>query len=158
MMKTCIWIWTMRCTWEQKWTTSSVRVHDYSILLKYNSWKTKFEQKGTQIFTNLMLSLENPRLAANMLTGNWSMFLETDGSLAWLYDSPLVHSPLHTMSQCYDRISTLYEGQMQIADPITRQTHPAANLQNCTDRIKNLFQFDMDQENSWYTLTLGIVH
>ena len=24
--------------------------------------------------------------------------------------------------------------------------------------MKNLFQFDMDQEDSWYTLTPGIVH
>ena len=30
--------------------------------------------------------------------------------------------------------------------------------QNCSDRIKNLFQLDMDQKDSWYTLTPGIVH
>ena len=120
--------------------------------------KNQCEQERTQILTILMLSLENPRLAGYMLTGNRSMFLETDGSLAWLYHCPLVHSPLHTMNQCYDRIPILYEGQIQFVDPITRQTHPAANIQNCTDRIKNLFQFDMDQEDSWYTLTPGIVH
>ena len=62
------------------------------------------------------------------------------------------------MNQCYDRIPILYEGQIQFVGPITRQTHPAANIQNCTDRIKNLFQFDMDQEDSWYTLTPGIVY
>ena len=105
-----------------------------------------------------MLSLENPRLAGYMLTGNRSMFLETDGSLAWLYQSPLFHSPLHTKNQCYDWIPILYEGQIQFVDPITRQTHPAANIQNGTNRIKNLFQFDMDQDDSWYTLTPGIVH
>ena len=93
-----------------------------------------------------------------MLIGNRSIFLETDGSRAWLYHCPLLHSPLHKINQCYDRIPILYEGQIQFVDPITRQTHPAANLQNCTDRIKNLFQFDMDQEDSWYTLTRGIVH
>ena len=86
------------------------------------------------------------------------MFFETDGSLAWLYHCPLVHSPLHTMNQCYDRIPILYEGQIQFVDAITGQAHPAANLQNCTNRIKNLFQLDMDQEGSWYTLTPGIVH
>ena len=58
----------------------------------------------------------------------------------------------------HDRIPILYEGQIQFVDPMTRQTHPAANIQNCTDRIKNLFHFDMDQEDSWYTLTPGIVH
>ena len=45
--------------------------------------KNQGEQKRTQILTILMLSLENPRLAGYMLTGNRSMFLETDGSLAW---------------------------------------------------------------------------
>ena len=120
--------------------------------------KNRCEQERTQTLTILMLFLENPRLAGHMLPGNRSMFLETDGSLAWLYHCPLVHSPLHTMNQCYDRIPILYEGQIQFVDPITLQTHPAANIQNCTDRIKNLFQFDMDQEDSWYTLTPGIVH
>ena len=62
------------------------------------------------------------------------------------------------MNQCYNRIPILYEGQIQFVDPITRQTHPEANMQNCTDRIKNLFQFDMDQEYSRYTLTRGIVY
>ena len=62
------------------------------------------------------------------------------------------------MNQCHDRTPILYEGQIQFVHPITRQTHPGANLQNCTDRIKNLFQLDMSQEDSWYTLTLGIVH
>ena len=62
------------------------------------------------------------------------------------------------MNQYYDRTPILCEGQIQFVDPMTRQTHPAANLQNCTDRIKNLFQFDMDQEDSWYTLTPAIVH
>ena len=70
----------------------------------------------------------------------------------------MVHSPLHTMSQCYDRIPILYEGEIRFVDPITRQTYPDAVTQNCSDRIKNLFQLDMDQEDSWYTLTLGIVH
>ena len=120
--------------------------------------KNQCEQERTEIPTIPILSLENPRLAGYMLTGNRSMFLETDGSLAWLYHCPLVHSPLHTMNQCYNRIPILYEGQIHFVDPITRQTHPAANIQNCTDRIKNLFQFDMDQEDSWYTLTPGIVH
>ena len=84
------------------------------------------EQERTQVLTILMLSLENPRLAKYMLTGNWSMSLETDGCLAWLYHSPLVHSPLHTMNQCYDRIPILYKSQIQFVDPITRQTNPAA--------------------------------
>ena len=120
--------------------------------------KNQCEQKRTQILTILTLSLENPRLAGYMLTGNRSMFLETDDSLTWPYHCPLYHSPLDTMNQYYDRIPILYEGQIHFVDPITRQTHPAAIIQNCTDRIKNVFHFDMDQEDSWYTLSPGIVH
>ena len=74
--------------------------------------KNQCEQERTQILTILMLSLENPLLAGYILTGNWSMFLKTDGSLAWLYHCPLVQSPLHTMNQCYDPIPILYEGQI----------------------------------------------
>ena len=116
------------------------------------------EQERTQILTNLMLALENPRLAGYMLTGNRSMFLETDGGVAWLYHCPKCHSPLHTMSQCYDKIPILYRGQSQFVNPITRQTYPHARTQKCSDCIKNLFQLDMDQEDSWYTLTPGIVN
>ena len=86
------------------------------------------------------------------------MFLETDGSVAWLYHCPKLHSPLHTMNQCYDKIPILYRGQFQFVDPIIRKTYPHAMTQNCSDRIKNLFQLDMDQENSCYTLTPSIVH
>ena len=116
------------------------------------------EQERTQIITNLMLALKNPRLAGYMLTANRSIFLETEGSVAWLYHCPKVHSPLHTMNQCYDKTPILYTRQIQFVGPITRQTYPHAMTQNCSDRIKNLFQLDMDQEDSWYTLTPGIVH
>ena len=44
--------------------------------------------------------MENPRLAGYMLTGNRSMFLSTDGSLAWLFHCPLVRSPPPVMNQC----------------------------------------------------------
>ena len=70
-----------------------------------------------------MLSLEKSILAGYKLTGNRSMFLETDGSLAWLYACPLLRSP-----------------------------------QNCSDHIKNLFQMDMDDKNSWSSLTPQITH
>ena len=62
------------------------------------------------------------------------------------------------MNQCYDKIPILYEGEIHFVVPITRQTYRDAVPQNCSDRIKNLFQLDMDQEDSWYTLTPGIVH
>ena len=105
-----------------------------------------------------MLSLENPRLAGYMLTGNRSIILETDRSLAWFYSCPQVRSPLHTRNQCYDKIPILYKGQKQIVDPITRQTLPDALPQNCSDPIKNLFQMDMDQKDSWDSLKTEITH
>ena len=58
-----------------------------------NLIKNQCEQERIQIFTILMLSLENPRLAGYILIGNRSMFLETDGSIAWLYSWPQVRSP-----------------------------------------------------------------
>ena len=123
-----------------------------------NLLKNQSEEEKIQIFPILMLSLEILRLAGYMLTGNRSMFLETDGSLAWLYSCPQVRSPLHTLNQCYDKIPILYKGQIQFVDPITRQTLPDALPQNCSDPIKNLFQMDMDQKDSWYTLTPEITH
>ena len=68
------------------------------------------EQKHIQILTNLLLALENPRLAGYMPTGNRSMFLETDGSVAWLYHCPKLHSLFRTMSQCYDKTPIIYRG------------------------------------------------
>ena len=61
--------------------------------------KNQPAQERTQILNILMLLLENPRIAGYLLTGNRSMFLETDSSLTWLYHCPLVLSLLHTMNQ-----------------------------------------------------------
>ena len=55
-----------------------------------NLLKNQCKQGRIQIFTILMLFLENTRLAGYMLTGTRSKFLETDGSLAWLYSCPQV--------------------------------------------------------------------
>ena len=49
-----------------------------------NLLRKQCERERIQIFTILKLSLEDPRIAGYMLTGNRLMFLETDGSLAWL--------------------------------------------------------------------------
>ena len=125
---------------------------------KLNLLKNQCEQERVQIFTFLMLSVENPRRAGYILTGNRSMFLQTDGSLAWLYSCPQVRSPLHTLNQCYDKIPILYKGQIQFVDPITRQTLPDALPQNCSDPIKNIFQMDVDQKDSCYSLTPEITH
>ena len=110
--------------------------------------KNLCEQERTQILTIFMISIENPCLAGYMLTGNRSMFLSTDGSLAWLFQCPLMRSPARVMNQCYDKIPIFYNNAIFFVDSIIRQTYPDAQVQNCSDRIKNLFQFGMEGENS----------
>ena len=97
--------------------------------------------------------MENPRLAGYMLNGNRSIILCTDGSLVWLYHCPLMRSPPHVMNQCYDKFLIFYKNAVFSVDPITRQTYPDAQVQNCSDRIKNLFQLEMEDENSWFTIS-----
>ena len=120
--------------------------------------KNLCEQERTQILTILMLSMEHPRLAGYMLTGNRSMFLNTDGSPAWLYHCPLMHSPPHVMNQCYNKIPIFYKNAIFFVDPIFRQAYPDAQVQNCSDRIKNLFHFDVEDENSLFTITPTLEH
>ena len=115
-------------------------------------------QEATQILTILMLSMENPRLAGFMLTGNRSMFLSTDGSLAWLYHCPLLRSPPYVMNQCYDKIPIISKDAIFFVDPITRHIYPGAQVQNCSDRTENFFQFDMEDENSWFAITPTLEH
>ena len=62
-----------------------------------------------------------------------------------------MRSPPHVMNQCYDKIPILYKNAIFFFDPITRQTYP-------DDRIKNLFQFDMEDENSWFSITTTLEH
>ena len=73
-----------------------------------------------------MLSMENPRLASYMLTGNRSMFLSTDGILAWLYHCPLMRSPPDEMNLFFDKTPIFYKNANFFVDPITRQTYPDA--------------------------------
>ena len=42
--------------------------------------------------------------------------------------------------------------------PITRQTYPDAQVQNCSDRNNKFFQFNMEDENSWFTITPTLEH
>ena len=120
--------------------------------------KNLCEQERTQFLTILMLSKENPRLAGYKLTENHSMFLSTNGSLAWLYRWPLMRSPPHAMSQCYYKTPMFYKNAIFFVDPITRQTYPDAQVKNCSDQIKNLFQFDMENYYSWFAITPTIEH
>ena len=115
--------------------------------------RNECELERTQTLTILMLALQNTRLAGYMLTGNRSMFLDTDGSVAWLYHCPPKLSYLKILDRCYDRIPIDYEGQTHFVDPITRQTFKFANEIECQGTYRNMFQLDLNVENSWYKLS-----
>ena len=62
------------------------------------------------------------------------------------------------MNQCYDKIPMFYKNAIFFVDPITQKTYPDAQVQKCSDWKKNLFQFDMEEENSWFTITPALDH
>ena len=51
------------------------------------------------------------------------------------------------------RQNEVYKVQKLFVEPITRKTLPNAMPQNCSDPIKNLFQMNMDEKDSWFTST-----
>ena len=111
------------------------------------------ELERSSILNTLMLSLESPHLAGYILTQNRSMFLETNGNVAWLYHCPKFYSPLQLIDECYNRIPIMYKENVRFVDPITRQTFQSADLQDCSDKHSNLFQLDVDDDKSWIELT-----
>ena len=79
---------------------ANLNIHASQVKLIQN----QCELERTQMLTILTMALENTRLAGYLLTGNRSMFLDTDGSVAWLYHCPNVRSTLRVMNKCYDKI------------------------------------------------------
>ena len=110
------------------------------------------EIERTQILTILTLSLINDRMAGYLLTGNRSNFLETDGTIAWLYTCKEHHSPLLIEKKCYDKIPVDYMGVKRFVDPITRQTFNFASEVQCDGGPDNVFHLNLKDENSWYNL------
>ena len=106
------------------------------------------------MLTMLMLAMQNTRLAGFMLTENKSMFLDTDGSVAWLYRCPKFLSPLRVLDNCYDRIPILLERTTKFVDPVTRQTYDFASEISCLGEYTNVFQLDLENDNSWYQIYL----
>ena len=72
------------------------------------------------MLTVLMLAKQNTSPAGYVLIGKISMFLGTDGSVAWLYHCPIFLSPPRVPDKWYDRILILFERTTKIVDPITR--------------------------------------
>ena len=127
---------------------TNLNIHASQVKLIQN--QCEFER--TQVLANLTMASENTRLAGYLLTGNRSMFLDTDGSIAWQHHCPKIRSTLRVMEKCYDKIPITYETRVHFVDPITRQTFASANETSCQHVTQNLFQLDMDKDDSWYNL------
>ena len=80
------------------------------------------------------------------------MFLDTDGSVAWLYPCPNFWSSLRVLDKRYDRIPILFERTTKLVDPITRQTYDFASEIPCLGDYTNVFQLDLENDIFWYQL------
>ena len=125
-------------------------------LLDLQMIKTDCELERAIKRTNLVYSHSNPRMAGFLLTNNRSMFLETNDNVSWLYHCPQYFSPLQIMDKCYNRIPIMYLNKIHFVDPITRKAYTSAGKRSCVDKRDNLFQLDIEDDNSWIELTLGI--
>ena len=93
--------------------------------------QSQCEIDSVQMLAILMLSMQNKRLAGYMQIENRSMFLDTDGSVAWLYHCPKSLSPLRVLDKCYDRFPILFERTTKFVDYITCQTYDFASEIPC---------------------------
>ena len=62
---------------------------------------------------------------------------------------PKFLSPLRVLDKCYDRIPILFERTTKVVDPITRQTYDFASEIPCLGDYTNVFQLDLENDNSW---------
>ena len=110
------------------------------------------ELERTQMLTILMLAMRNTRSAGYMLIGNRSMFLDTDGSVAWLCHCPICLWPLRVLDKCYDGIPIIFERTTKFVDPITRQTYDFTSVIPCLVVYTKVFQLVLENGNSRYQL------
>ena len=96
-----------------------------------------------------MLALQNTRLSGFMLTGNRSMFLDTERSVGWLYHCSKEISTPKILEDCIDRIPIYYKGQTLSVDPITRQNFPFTKKLHCVGGYKNAFQLDLGNKRKY---------
>ena len=127
---------------------TNLNIHAFQVKLIQN----QCELEDTQMRTILTMPLKNTLLAGCLLTGNRSMLLDTDGSVAWLYYCPKIRSILRVMEYCYDKIPIFYESRVHFVDPSTRQTFHSPFEISCQHATQNLLQLDMDNDGSWYNL------
>ena len=73
-------------------------------------------------------------------------------SVAWLYHCPKLLSIVRLLDKRYDGIPILYEGTTQYVYPITRQRNNFESEIPCLGEYTNVFQLDLENDNSWYQL------
>ena len=56
------------------------------------------------------------------------------------------------LDKCYGWIPILFERTTKFVDPITRQTFDFASEIPCSGDYTNVFQLDLENNNSWYQL------
>ena len=93
-------------------------------------------------------------MAGYILTGDRSKFLETDGSIAWLYSCAAKKSPFQQQTLCYDHIPVYYQEKTQFVDPVTRRIVDIefVNEIPCDSADEYVFQFIPGKDDSWYSL------
>ena len=92
------------------------------LVQELNTLQKVCELARNQFLTILAMSVQNPRLAGFLLTGNRSDFLYVEESTAWLYNCPHFLSPLYKAYRCFDRIPIHFKDTLMYVDPNTRQT------------------------------------
>jgi hypothetical protein len=121
---------------------------------------SKICEVNRKIFlTSLLAANKNSKLAGYILTGKREAFFETTGSVGYLYKCKLMFSPLKVIkNRCFNRIPIDTGGLTLFVDPLTRQTFDFAEEIYCKPSIKNIFQLDEKDENSWYLLSPQPIH
>ena len=112
-----------------------------------NTLHTVCELERNQLLTILAMSVQNPQLAAFLLTGNRSNFLYVEGSTAWLFDCPHFLRALYIADRCFDRIHIHFKDTLMYVDPITRQTYDYATSITCDMNPKNFIELDPDSDH-----------
>ena len=112
------------------------------------------QPERTHMLTVLMLAMQNRRIAVHRLTGNMSMFLDNDGSVAWLYHCPKISPPLKVLDTYYDRITIFFERTTKFVDPVTHETYDSASEIPRWGDYTNVCQLHPENDNSWYQLLL----
>ena len=138
--------------------TKLVFIMYLNIKLRRHSELTLFqnqcELERTQILKILMLAMQTTKLAGYMLTRNRSMFLDTVGSVAWLYHCPKVLWPLRVLDKCCDRFPILFERNTKLEDLLSRQTYDFPSEIPCLGDYTNVVQLDLENDISWYQILL----